>query len=92
LVASRTVNIGTEKVGVIVVVAELFAGAVLVTRGEALAVTVTEAVDASEVEEGVNIACNVDAAAVWISSGGGSCSKGMLQATVANIRTIPARD
>jgi hypothetical protein len=90
LVGSRTVTIGTEKVGVIVVVAEPDAEAVLVTRGEA--VTVTEAVGASEVEEGVNIACNVNAAAVWISLGGGSCSKGIVQARIAEIRIIPARN
>jgi hypothetical protein len=75
---------------VIVVVAEPAAEVVLVTRGEAVAVI--EAVDASEVEEGVSMDCNVNAAAVWISSGGGSCSKGMLQAAIAKIRTIPARD
>jgi hypothetical protein len=89
LVDSLTVNIGTEKVGVTVVVAEPASEAVPVTRGEA--VTVTEAVDASEVEEGVSIACSVNAAAVCISLGGGSCSKGMLQARMARIRTVPAR-
>jgi len=35
-----------------------------------------------ETTEGVNIDCKVNAAAVWISSGGGNCSTGKVQATI----------
>jgi len=66
-------------VGVIVVAGEPV-GDVSVTRGEDVAVT--RGVDGLEVTEGVNIACNVNAAAVCTSPGGAICSKGMLQARI----------
>src|SRR5918995_3369794 len=63
-------------------------GAVRVTRGEAVAVMM--GLDAVSVREGVNMACNVSAAAVWTSFGGENCSNGMLQASMARIRPAPA--
>ena len=49
-----------------------------VVSGES--VFVIGGVDVVEAGEGVNITCKVNAAAVWISSGGATCSKGILQA------------
>jgi hypothetical protein len=40
-----------------------------------------------EVKDGVNIACKVNAAAVCTSSGGRTCSKGVLQASTAASKT-----
>jgi hypothetical protein len=70
---------------------ELTLVTVCVGRGEAVAVS-SSGVPAVDVSEGVRIACNVNAAAVWTSSGGGNCSNGMLQPRRAKSRTIPARD
>jgi hypothetical protein len=62
LVDSSTVSIGTEYVGVIVIVGEPVEATVGVTRGEE--VVVLTGVDALRVAEGVKTACNVSAAAV----------------------------
>ena len=70
---------------------ELTLVTVRVTRGEAVAVAAS-GVDAADVVVGVKIACNVNAAAVCTSSGGGNCSAGMLQANMAERRTNPARE
>ena len=74
--------------GVIVIVAELTTDEVAVTRGED--VVVVPGVAGEEVPEGVNIACNVKAAAVCTSLGGATCSKGQLQARIAKIRLMAA--
>jgi len=63
---------------------------VCVRRGRA--VFVIADVDVGEAKEGVKITCNVNAAAVWISFGGATCSTGVLQARIANKRLNPARD
>jgi hypothetical protein len=68
-------------VGVVVTVGEPTVDRVCVIRGEPVFVTGRVAVVV--VSEGVNITCNVNAAAVWISSGGGTCSAGVLQASIA---------
>jgi hypothetical protein len=49
-----------------------------------------EGVDAAAVKEGVRMACNVNAAAVCMSLGGGNCSNGILQARMARIILTPA--
>jgi hypothetical protein len=69
---------------VVVTVGEPAVDSVCVIRGES--VFVTERVEVVGVTEGVNITCNVNAAAVWISSGGGTCSAGVLQARIAATR------
>jgi hypothetical protein len=61
-VASRTVAMGTEELGVIEVVRETSSVGVRVTRGEG--VPVAAGLGALDVREGVRIACNVSAAAV----------------------------
>jgi len=79
---------GTEKVGVTEVVGVPALVRVRVARGEAVAVMTD--VDAGDVWDGVNMACKVSAAAVWTSFGGGSCSNGILQASMARISPVPA--
>jgi hypothetical protein len=79
---------GTEKVGVTEVVGVPTLVTVRVARGEDVAVM--KGVDAGDVRDGVNIACKVSAAAVWTSFGGGSCSNGILQASMARISPAPA--
>jgi len=66
---------------VIATVGEPAVDNVCVIRGEI--VFVTRGVDSVAAAEGVNITCNVNAAAVWISLGGGTCSTGVLQARIA---------
>jgi hypothetical protein len=76
---------------VIVVVAEPTAADVGVRVPRGVEVTPIVGVDAVEVRDGVNIACRVKAAAVWISSGGATCSMGQLQARMDRRRLTPAR-
>jgi hypothetical protein len=78
-------------VGVVVVVSPGEAVPLVAVREGALLGEGAE--DAVEVErrEGVIItACTVSAAAVWTSSGGGICSKGILQARMARMRLAAA--
>jgi hypothetical protein len=75
---------------VIVAVAEAVREMVCVISGEGVAVRL--GLGAGTVSEGVKRACNVSAAAVWTSSGGGNCSNGILQPMIAKKSTIAARD
>jgi hypothetical protein len=68
-------------VGVIVTVGEPTVDNVCVISGEI--VFVTRGVDTVVAVAGVKITCNVNAAAVWISLGGATCSTGVLQARIA---------
>jgi hypothetical protein len=61
---------------------------VWVTRGEDV-VAIT-GVDAEGVTDGVRMTCRVRAAAVCISLGGATCSKGQLQARMEKIRLTTA--
>jgi len=70
---------------VIVTVDEPAGDTVVVISGEF--VFVIGGVDIVEAGEGVNITCKVNAAAVWISSGGATCSTGVLQARMAASKT-----
>jgi len=80
---------GTEYVGVTVAVNEPVDGVFVTSRDGVFVLCGTVGVEA--VADGVNIDCSVNAAAVWTSLGGSNCSKGILQANIARMRTIPAR-